>query len=72
MNLLRPINDEEVRVDIDRRCQGYGNGQRTANELGLNPSHLREIKSGGRAVSRKIAAALGWELRWVKRKGAGM
>ena len=64
----RPVNDEEVLADLDRRAQGYGAGARLARDLGVAPSHLREMKSGRRPPSRKIAAGLGWELRWVRKQ----
>ena len=65
---MRPINDEDVLQELDRRMAGHGNGERAARELGLDSAHLRSIRSGGRAISRKVAAGLGWELRWVKKK----
>lgn len=65
---MRPVNDSEVLAELDRRTAGYGNGWRTANQLGIEPSHLREIKSGRRNVSRKVAEGLGFELKWVRVK----
>jgi hypothetical protein len=38
-----------------------------AKELGMEPAHLREMKSGRRPPNQKVAAALGWELRWVRK-----
>jgi hypothetical protein len=68
MTLGRPVNDEDVLAELDRRCEGYGNGWKTANELGVEPSHLREIKSGRRKPSRKVAEGLGFTLKWVKKE----
>ena len=65
---MRPINDNEVLAALDLRTHGYGNGWRTANELGIEPSHLREIKSGRRKVSRKVAEGLGYQLLWVRKE----
>ena len=63
---LRPVNDADILAEIDRRTQGHGAGERLAKELGVESSHLREMKSGRRPPSRKAARGLGWELRWVK------
>jgi hypothetical protein len=67
MRFRRPINDSEVLHDLDRRMSGYGNGVRLAESLDMDPAHLRSIRSGYRTPSIKVAAALGYELRWVKR-----
>ena len=63
---MRPVNDDEVLETLDRRMAGYGNGERTARELGVESAHLRAMKSGSQAVSLKVAAGLGFELRWVR------
>ena len=65
---MRPVNDEEVLRELDRRTQGRGNGSRMAEKLGMSPSHLRQIKSGRRSLTRKVAEGLGWELQWVRVK----
>lgn len=65
---MRPVNDEDVLRDLDRRMQGRGNGEQTARDLGVESAHLREMKSGRRPPSRKVAAGLGWELRWVRKE----
>jgi hypothetical protein len=65
---MRPVNDEEVLHELDRRMAGHGNGERAARELGVEPRHLREMKSGGRSISQKVAAGLGYQLLWVKKK----
>jgi hypothetical protein len=65
---MRPINDEELLHELDRRMAGHGNGERAARELGVEPRRLREMKSGGRAISLKVAAGLGYQLLWVKKK----
>lgn len=67
---MRPVNDEEVLRDIERRSdwrtQGWGAGDRLARDLDVDPSHLRQVKSGTRPISRKMATRLGWVLKWVK------
>ena len=70
---MRPVNDEEILLDLDRRSRGYGNGARLARAWGVEPAHLSDIKSGYRHPNQKIAAGLGWELRWVRKQedGAG-
>ena len=65
---MRPVNDDEVLETLDRRMAGYGNGERAARELGVESAHLRAMKSGSQAVSLKVAAGLGFELRWVRVK----
>ena len=64
---MRPINDDEVLRALDARTKGYGNCVGTARDFGIEPSHLREIKSGRRAVSLRLAAGLGYELKWVRK-----
>ena len=65
---MRPINDSEVLAELDRRTQGYGSGERLARELGVESAHLRAMKSGAESVSKKVAAGLGFELRWIRVK----
>ena len=67
MKTSRPVNDNEVLAELDRRTRGYGAGVRLAKELGLDVRRLHSIKSGNRTVGPRVAAALGWELRWVKK-----
>ena len=63
----RPINDDLVLAELTRRMRGYGAGERAAREFSVESSHLREMKSGRRPPSRKVANALGFDLMWVKR-----
>jgi len=65
---MRPVNDSEVLVELDRRASGYGNGVKLARELGMKPTHLHSMKSGYVRVSQKVAGALGFELRWVRKQ----
>lgn len=67
---MRPVNDNDVLADLDRHTAEYGNGARLAKSLGMEPAHLREMKSGRRSPNTKVAAGLGWELRWVRPAGA--
>jgi hypothetical protein len=64
---MRPVNDEELLLELDRHMNGRGNGVKTADAIGMDPNHLRSVRSGRERVSVKIAAWLGYELRWVKR-----
>ena len=63
---FRPVNDEDPLRDLDRRMAGRGNGEKTARELDVDSSHLREIKAGKRRMGLKVARGLGWELRWMR------
>jgi hypothetical protein len=63
----RPVNDTEVLADLDRQMAGYGNGRRLADKLDMEPSHLRSMRSGSTSLGRRVAEALGWELRWVRK-----
>ena len=63
----RPVNDNEVLAELDRRTRGYGAGVRLARDLGLDVRRLHTIKSGNQPMSPRVAAALGWELRWVRK-----
>lgn len=64
----KPVNDHEVIADLARRTQKYGSGESVARQLGVDSSHLREMKSGRRPPSLKVANGLGWELKWVRKK----
>ena len=64
---MRPVNDDELLLELDRRMNGRGNGVKAAAAIGMDPSHLRAVKSGRERLSVKIASWLGYELRWVKR-----
>ena len=63
---MRPVNDNEVIEALDKRMAGYGNGERTARELGVDSAYLRSIRSGNQAISLKVANKLGYQLRWVR------
>jgi hypothetical protein len=63
----RPVNDRDVLVELDRRMEGHGNGKRTALALDVDYSHLRSMRAGSEPVTMKVAAGLGFELRWTKR-----
>ena len=65
---MRPVNDNEVIEALDKRMAGYGNGERTARELGVDSAYLRSIRSGNQAISLKVGRGLGFELRWVRAK----
>jgi hypothetical protein len=47
---------------------GRGNGIRTALDLGADYTRLRHIRAGSERVTHKVAEALGFELRWVKKQ----
>jgi len=68
---LRPVNPDLVLQELDRRMLGYGNGARLARRLGVEAGRLRAIKSGTEPINQKVAAGLGFELRWVRRAEAG-
>jgi hypothetical protein len=63
---MRPVNDNDILIELDRRTKGYGTGARLAREIGIKASHLTDVKSGYRPPNKTIAAGLGFELRWVK------
>ena len=63
---MRPVNDSEVLLELDRHMAGRGNGERTARELGVDSAHLRSMRSGNQAISLKVANKLGYQLRWVR------
>ena len=50
---MRPVNDEEILLDLDRRSRGYGNGARLARAWGVEPAHLSDIKSRVSATQTK-------------------
>jgi len=68
MSSVRPTNDSEVLEELSRRMSGFGNGEKTARDLGVDSAHLRSMRSGYQVLSVKVAQALGYELRWVKTK----
>jgi|ERR1035437_4786093 hypothetical protein len=65
---LHPINPDLVLQELDRRMSGWGNGEKLARVLEMDARHLRSIRSGSEKVTQKVAAGLGFELRWVKVK----
>ena len=63
---MRPVNDEEVLADLRRQTIAWGSNTRLAEKVRLDPRHLHQMKSGARPVNERLAAELGWELRWVR------
>jgi hypothetical protein len=66
-----PVNEAEVLAELDRRTKGYGSGARLAKEIGIELRHLHTIKSGNQPLNKKVAAGLGFELRWVRKGEQG-
>jgi hypothetical protein len=66
---VRPENDEEVLKALDEQAQGYGNTSKFAVKIGTVTSHISDVRSGYRKMDKRIAAALGYELKWVKKQG---
>ena len=65
---LHAVNDDEVLADLDERTAGYGSGNKFAAELGMHPTALKSIKSGNQRMTARVAEALGWELKWVRKR----
>jgi hypothetical protein len=68
MRLSRPVNDNEVLADLDRRTCLRGSIERAAAEWQVDPQLIRRMRCGARLPNARIATALGWELYWIKKK----
>lgn len=66
---IRPVNDEEIIQELFVRTRIWGSQKKLANEIDMDENHLRSMVSGNQALHPKVAAALGYELRWVKKAG---
>lgn len=64
---FRPVNDEELLQELDKRTEVRGSQARVAATLDIDPSHLRQVISGTRSISLELGSKLGYELRWVKK-----
>ena len=64
--MQRPVNDEVILRAIEARGRGYV--PRLAVELDMDASHIREMLSGRRGPNLRVAAAMGYELRWVRKE----
>jgi AraC-like DNA-binding protein len=66
---IRPVNDEQVCQELFERTRKHGSIQKLADKLGMAACHLRSQVSGNESLHPRVAAALGYELKWVKKQG---
>ena len=63
------VNEHEIHSALIAATAGYGNVIRFAKRLGLSRQYVNNMLYAGTRVSTQVAAALGYELRWVKKNG---
>lgn len=61
------VNEGEVKQALKQATAGYGNSQPFCDRLGLAREYVQGMVHGNRRVSVRVAEALGYELRWIKR-----
>jgi hypothetical protein len=61
------INEREVHVALADTTKGYGGVVRFARRLGVSRQYVNNMLYAGTRISVQVAAALGFELRWVRR-----
>lgn len=66
---IRPVNDEQIMQELYEKTREWGSKRKLADKIDMDVSHLRSMISGNQALHPKVAAALGYELRWVKKAG---
>lgn len=64
------INEHEIQAALIRATKGYGGVVKFASRVGFSRSYVQRMLYGGERMSVKVAGALGYELRWVKRDDA--
>jgi hypothetical protein len=63
------VNEGEVYTALSAATKGYGGVVRFAKRVGFTREYVQGMLYGGHRMSTRVAGALGWELRWV-RKGS--
>jgi plasmid maintenance system antidote protein VapI len=61
------VNENEIYSDLATVTQGYGGVVKFARRIGVSREYIHRMLDGTQRVSAKVAAGLGWELRWVRR-----
>jgi hypothetical protein len=62
------VNEHEVQAALIRATKGYGGVVRFASRVGFSRRYVQSMLYGAERMSIKVAGALGYELRWVKRE----
>ena len=63
------VNEHEVQAALLDATKGYGGVVRFAKRVGFSRHYVQMMLYSGGRISTRVAGALGWELRWV-RKGS--
>lgn len=61
----------DVYTDLKGLVLRCGSQQAAAKHLGISPQYLCDVIAGRRAVSKRLAAALGYRLAYVPVGGKG-
>jgi DNA-binding phage protein len=64
------VNESEVIAALLDATKGYGGVVRFAKKVGFSRHYVQIMLYGGGRVSTRVASALGYELRWVRKDGA--
>lgn len=64
---MRPANDEVVIKELEKKAKNLGSIKILASALNYSYINMRQVMCGVRDVSPRMAAAVGYELRWVKK-----
>lgn len=62
------VNECEVKAALREITRGYGAMKLFAEQHGLNPDCIVNMVCNTTRISVPVAAALGYELRWVKKE----
>ena len=60
-------NENEVHAALCQATEGYGGVVKFARRLGVSRQYVNNMLYAGARISVQVAAALGFELRWVRR-----
>ena len=61
------VNENEVQAALIRATKGYGGVVKFARQTGFTREYVGRMLYGGERMNAKVADALGYELKWVKR-----
>lgn len=64
------VNEHEVQAALLDATKGYGGVVRFAKRVGFSRHYVQMMLYSGGRISTRVAAALGWELKWVRKDGA--
>jgi hypothetical protein len=66
---MRPTNDELVVRELEKEVKKLGSIKLFAASINYSYINMRHVMCGVRDVSPRMAAVVGYELKWVKKQG---